>query len=196
MADTMTLLGYGGAGPARIDLTTGLKIYFQKTGAFAYGATGAILVSDYNEGTHIISAANADLCETNHHPNLEEGTTTAKVKIAGEAEVTMTSTAPTINQCWNAHLACSPDGQVTAWTVFAYKTDGAETDTPVNCTVKAMLQGAANPVWGSIGGSAAALSLGTSASAATHDKYFGLCVTPSARGSNTNITLKLSATIV
>lgn len=198
MADTLTLRGYynTGSGLAWTEVGATEKIYFQKNAAFSYGSGGAILVSDYNEYTHIIDASNVDVCDVAHQTNLEEGSTTAKVLINRAAEVTMDSTHPATTECFNAHLVCDPNGEVTAWTVFAYKTDGAETDAPVNCTVKAMLQGAASPAWASIGGSAAALSLGTSASGATHDKYFGLCVTPSARGSNTNITLKISATIV
>ena len=193
MANTLSLRYYGGAGPAWAALAADDKLYFQKLiGTLVYGALGAIPVSSYNGGTHVISAANDDVCSTNHQPNLAQGTTAAKVSVNGGAEVDIDASHPAVTECWNLHAVCSPDAEITACTFFVYR--AAEANAPANCTVKGVVQGGTS-AWASVGGSGAALSLGTSSSAATHDKYFGLTITPTSNGALTG-TLKCSATFV
>jgi len=195
MANALTLRAYvnTGSGAAWRDVATGEKLLFQKSGDFAYGATGAITVGEYNGGTHVISAANEDICTTTHQPNLEYSTDTGHYKLNGGSETALDATHPATTECLNIHVTCSPNAALTAASVFVYGTGEAEA--PAGLTIYGVLQGAVSPVWASVAGSAAALNLGTATSAATHDKYFGLTLTPTANGSLTG-TLKASVTVV
>lgn len=195
MANVLSLRYYGGAGPAWAALAANDKLFFQQSsGALDYGATatGPIPVGAYNGGTHIISVANADVCATNHQPNLKQGTTTQKVVVDAAAEVDIDATHPTITQCLNLHATCSPNAQVTAASFFVY--GATEADAPANCTVKGLKQSQTGP-WASVGGSAAAIAFAAAGSGATQDYYFGLTLTPTANGALTG-TLKCSMTFV
>ena len=197
MANVLSLLYYGGAGPGWAALAADDKIFFQQTaGALDYGATatGPIPVDSYNGGMHIISAANADVCLTNHQPALGQGSTAAKFSVNGVGDMDISAIAPLITQCLNIHAACSPNAAITAASFFAFKPGGAETVAPDNCTIKGLLYGETDP-WADIGGSAAAIDMQASASAATHDRYVGLTVVPTANGALT-ATLKFSETFV
>jgi hypothetical protein len=193
MANALSLRYYGGAGPAWAALAADDKLLFQGAlGALNYGAGGAIAVSAYNGGTHIISVANADVCLTNHQPNLKQGTTTQKVIVNASAEVDIDATHPAITECLNLHATCSPNAEVTAASMFVY--GSSEAAAPANCTVRGLKQAQTGP-WAPIGGSAAALDLGTGGSGATHDRYFGITITPTANGALTG-TVKCSMTFV
>ena len=193
MANALSLRYYGGAGPAWAALAADDKLYFQAAaGTLAYGAGGAIAVAAYNGGTHVISAANADVCLTNHQPNLKQGTTTQKVIVNAAAEADIGATVPATTECWNLHATCSPNAQVTAAGFFVY--GATEADAPANCTVKGLKQSQTAP-WASVGGSAAAIAFAAAGSAATQDYYFGLTITPTANGALTG-TLKCSMTFV
>lgn len=196
MANALSLRAYydDGTGAAWTALEYGQKILFQKAGAFDAGATGAITVGEYNGGTHIVDPpSDEELCDTAHPANLARSTDDTHYKKDGGAETLMDSTHPATTDCFNVHVTCSPNAEVTAATVFAY--GDTEASAPSGVTVYACKQGAASPAWTNIGGSAAALDLGTSASAATHDRYVGLCVTPTSNGTKT-ATLKISVTVV
>lgn len=191
MANVMTLnvIYDAGGGPEWTEIEEGHKLYFQKAGAFAYGADGAILKTAPNGGFHIVDAYNAELCDTGHPVNLAYGSAAGKVSINGAEEVDVNTV--TTAQCLNANLACSPNAAVTASEFYVY---GATTaDAPADMTVYGFKQGAS--AWSDVGGSGNAVSLGTSESAAEHDFYFGLSVVPSSNGALTS-TLKVSATVV
>ena len=191
MANTLTFKTVydPGSGSALTEIGATDKLYWQKAGAFAYGATGAIPVNEYNGGFHIINSANEELCGTAHAVNLARGTADGKVSIngAGEVDVSTVTTA----QCLNILASCDPNAEVTAFSIFAY--GATEADAPAGLTVLGFKQGAA--AFADIGGSAAALDLGASASAATHDRYLGLSVKPTSNGAKT-ATLKASVTVV
>ena len=195
MANALSLRAYydAGAGAAWTALETGQKILFQKAGAFDAGATGAITVGEYNGGTHIVDASDAELCDTAHPANLARSTDAMHYKKDGGVETLMDSTHPAATDCFNVHVTCDPTAEITAASVFVY--GASEAAAPSGVTFYAAKQGAASPAWTNIGGSAAALDLGTSASATTHDKYFALTCTPTSNGSKT-ATLKTSVTVV
>ncbi|MEN6545332.1 MAG: hypothetical protein ABFE07_04755 [Armatimonadia bacterium] len=195
MANTLALRMYydPGTGLAWVVMDSGDEVHFQAAGAFNAGTSGAITVGEYNGGTHVVNSSNMELCTTAHPANLAYSTDTTHYKKDGGAETLMDSTHPATTDCLNVHATCSPNAEVTAATIFAY--GDTEASAPSGVTVYACKQGAASPAWTNIGGSAAALDLGTSASAATHDRYVGLCVTPTSNGTKT-ATLKTSVTVV
>ena len=190
MANTVTFKAVydPGAGSALTEIGATDKLYWQKAGAFAYGASGAIPANEYNGGFHIINSSNEELCDTAHAVNLKY-LTDSTVSIAGgeSADVATITTA----QCLNILVSCSPNAEVTAATFWAY--GSTEADAPTGLTVKGMEQGGA--AWATIGGSAAAIDLGTSVSGATHDYYVALSVSPTSNGAKTG-TLKASVTVV
>jgi hypothetical protein len=195
MANTAVLRVYvdTGAGVAWRDWASGEILLLQKAGDFAYGVTGAITVNEYNGGTHLISAAHEEICTTAHPANLEFSTDTTHYKKDGGTETLMDSTHPATTDCFNLHVTCSPNAQLTAASVYIYGDTTA--DPPTGMTVYACKQGATSPAWTDIGGSGAALAFDTGGSAATHDRYFGLTCKPTANGSLTG-TLYVSATVV
>ena len=179
-----------GGGPALTAIGATDKLLWQKAGAFDAGITGAIAVAAYNGGFHIVNAANAELCAAGHPVNLQRGSANGKVLIDGAAEVDVSGV--TTAQCLDIYVTCSPNAAVTAASVFAY--DGStEATAPAGLSVLAFKQAAA--AFASIGGSAAALDLGSGASGASHHRYFGMSVTPTSNGSKTG-TLKTSVSVV
>ena len=191
MANTLTFKTVydPGTGSALIEIGATEKLYYQRSGAFAYGSGGAIAANAYNGGHHIINSSNTELCTTAHPVNLARGSTTGKVSVNGAAEADVSTV--TTAQCLNLLASCSPNAEVTAFTFFAY--GATEADAPSGLTVLGFKQGAS--VWSDIGGSAAALDLGTGGSAATHNRYVGLTVMPTSNGAKT-ATLKASVTVV
>ena len=191
MANTLALkVGYkpgGGAVLTAIDATD--KLYWQKTGAFAYGTGGAIPVTTWNDGFHIVNAANAELCAAGHPPNLKY-VASGTVDIAGGGTVNL-NTVTTV-QCLNLLASCSPNAEITAASFFVY--GATEADVPAGCSIYGFEQGDA--AWDTtIAGSAAAHDLGASGSAATHNYYVGLSISPTTNGAITG-TLKFSVTFV
>jgi len=190
MANTLTFKTVydAGAGPALTEIGATDKLYYQKAGAFTYGALGAIPAGTYNDGHHIINSSNEELCTTAHPANLKYLTdSTVSINGGGSADVTTITTA----QCLNLLASCSPNAEVTAFSFFAY--GATEADAPAGLTVYGMKQGEA--AWSNIGGSAAALDLGAGGSAATHNRYVALSVSPTSNGAKT-ATLKASVTVV
>jgi hypothetical protein len=185
---TLKTIYDSGAGPALTAIGATDKLWWQAAGAFAYGAGGAILITEYNGGFHIIDASNAELCDTGHAVNLKY-IDTDSVQIAGGSTVDLSTV--TTAQCLNLLISCDPNAEVTAASFFCY--GAAEADPPAGLTVKGFEQGDTD--WSDVGGSAAAKALGTSESAAAHNFYFGLSVSPTSNGAKTG-TLKLSATVV
>ena len=177
-----------GGGPALTEIGETDKLYWQKAGAFAYGATGAITAAAYNDGHHIIDASNNELCTTGHAVNLKY-IAAGTVQIAGGGTVDLNTV--TTAQCLNIYVTCSPNAEVTAATFWAY--GSGEADPCTGLTTQGFVQGDA--AWQSIGGSGAALDLGTSVSAATHDFYVGISVSPTSNGAKTG-TFKASITVV
>jgi hypothetical protein len=191
MANTLTLKAVYDPGTGSALQTIGAtdKLYWQKTGAFSYGSGGAVTVGSYNDGFHIIDAANAELCDTGHAVNLKY-IAAGTVSIAGGGTVNLNTV--TTAQCLNLLVSCSPNAEVTASSFFVY--GSTEADAPTSWTFVGFKQGDAS--WDTtISGSAAAYSLGTDASGATHNFYFGLSNTPAANGALT-ATLKCSVTVV
>ncbi len=186
MANTLTLKVNYNSSLQTIGETD--KLYWQKAGAFSYGSGGAITVNTYNDGFHIVNASNTELCSSAHPSNLKY-LTGSTVSIAGGGSANLDTV--TTGQCLNLNVACSPNAEVTASSFFVY--GSTEADAPTGITVKGFEQGDAS--WSDVGGSANAKSMGTSASAASHDFYFGLSVMPTTNGALTG-TLKCSVTCV
>lgn len=178
-----------GSGVAFTEIGETDKLYFQKSGAFAYGTGGAIPSGEYQGGTHIIDASNVEVCDTAHPSNVARGSTTGKAIINGAAEVDVSTVA--VNDCFRLTTTCSPAAAITASNIFVYGT--AEANPVANLETLGVKQGEA--AWSDIGGSGNALSLGTSESAETHNQYFALTVKPSANGSFSG-TIKASVTVV
>lgn len=191
MANAVTLKAVydAGSGSALTEIGTTNKLYWQKAGAFAYGAGGAIPAGEYNGGFHIIDASNVELCDAAHPVNLARGTANGKVSINGAAEVDVSTV--TTAQCLNILASCSPNAEVTAFSIFAH--GATEADPPAGLTVLGFKQGAA--AFADIGGSAAALDLGTGASAAAHNRYVGISVSPTSNGAKT-ATIVVNVTVV
>lgn len=164
------------------------KLYFQKAGAFAYGAAGAITVNAYNDGLHVINSSNEDVCTSTHAVNLKY-LTSGTVSIAGGDSAALNTV--TTAQCLNFNIACDPAAEITAASFFVY--GATEADAPTGMTVQGFEQGDA--AWANVAGSGNAKSLGTSASNTSHDFYIGLSITPTTNGALTG-TLKCSATCV
>jgi len=190
MANTLKLYAYydPGAGVDWQEVEAAHKLYFQKSGAFAYGATGAIPITEANGGTHIIDAANDELCDTAHPSNVEY-VAAGTCEIDGGGVVNVNTLAEA--DCFRITGAASPNAEVTDSAVFAY--GATEADAVSGVTVYGVEQGEA--AWQDIGGSAAALDLGTSVSAATHNRYVAVSVIPTANGAKTG-TLKAEMTFV
>jgi len=162
---------------------------FQKSGAHDATSAGRILVGDANGGMHVETAAGADVCDVAHAHNIA-------YVAAGTCQIDGGETEDVANilttECIRAHVTCDPtNGAVTAAEAFVY--GATEADAPTGFTAYGVKQGGAS--WSDIGGSAAALDLGTSASAASHDLYFAVSVVPTARGSLTG-TLKVAVELV
>lgn len=164
------------------------KLYYQKSGAFAYGADGAITVGEYNGGFHVVNASNAELCTSAHPANLAY-VASGTVSVNGGAPEAVSGVADA--SLLNVNVTCSPEAQLTAASAYVY--GDTEADAPTGLTCYGFQGGDA--AWQDVGGSGAALDLGTSASAASHDLYLGLSVSPSSNGAKTG-TLKVSVTIV
>jgi len=194
MANALALQAYydAGGGAAWTAVGATEKAYFQAAGAFAYGSGGAIAVSAYNGGTHIIDAANAELCDTAHPSNIAYSVDATHYSKDGGASTLIDATHPAATECFRLYGTCSPNAEITACGVYVY--GAAEANPPAGCTVLAVAPGV-GAAWADIGGSAARMSLGTSVSAATHSKPFALTVTPSSNGAKT-ATLKGDMTFV
>lgn len=162
---------------------------FQKSGAHDATSAGRILVGEANGGMHVETDGGVDVCDTAHAHNIayvEAGTCQIDGGITEDVANILTT------ECIRAHVVCDPtNGEVTAAEVFVY--GATEVDAPTGFTAYGVKQGGAS--WSDIGGSAAALDLGTSASAATHDLYFAISVVPTARGSLSG-TLKVAVELV
>lgn len=194
MGNTLQLQAYydPGAGVDWQEIASGEKVYFQAAGAFAYGSGGAIAVSAYNGGTHIIDAGNAELCDTAHPSNIAWDTDNTHYSKDGGASTLIDATHPASTECFRLYAEVDPNAEVTASGIFCY--GATEADAPAGCNVVAVQPGVA-AAWANIGGSAARLSLGTSGSAATHAKYVALAVTPTSNGDKTG-TIKGDMTFV
>lgn len=191
MANTLALkVVYNpGGGAVLTAIAATDKLYWQKTGAFAYGTGGAIPVNTWNDGFHIVNAANAELCAAGHPPNLKY-VASGTVDIAGGGTVNLNTV--TTAQCLNLLASCSPNAAVTAASWFVHGT--TEADVVANCDVYGFIQ--AESAWDTtIAGSAAADDLGTKTSAATHNFYVGVSLRPTNNGAITG-TLKFSVTVV
>lgn len=190
MANTLKLYARydPGTGVAFQEVLDGEKLYFQKSGAFAYGSGGAITVDAAQGGTHIIDAANAELCDTAHPSNVEY-VASGTCKINGGEVVNVNTVAE--NDCFRFTGDCSPNAEVTAASFFAY--GAAEADAVSGVTVYGVKQGAA--AWADIGGSAAEYDLGSGESAAQHNRYVAISVIPTSNGAKTG-TLKGEMTFV
>jgi len=190
MANTLKLYARydPGAGVDWQEVLDGEKVYFQKSGAFAYGSSGAIPITTYNGGTHIINAANAELCTTAHPSNVEY-VAAGTCKINGGAIVNVKTI--TENDCFRFTGACSPNAEVTAAEFFVY--GATEADPIDDVTAWGVQQGDA--AWADIGGLANAYDLGVGGSAASHNRYVAVSVSPSTNGAKTG-TLKCSMTFV
>jgi len=161
----------------------------QKSGAHDNTSAGRILVGAANGGMHVETAAGADVCDTAHAHNIAY-VAAATCQIDGGITEDVANILTT--ECIRAHVVCDPtDGAVTAAEAFVY--GATEADAPTGFTAYGVKQAGAS--WSNIGGSAAALDLGTSASAATHDLYFAVSVVPTARGSLSG-TLKVAVELV
>lgn len=162
---------------------------FQKAGAHDPTSSGRILVGDANGGMHVETDGGVDVCDVAHAHNVA-------YVAAGTCQIDGGITEDVANilttECIRAHVVCDPtNGEVTAAEVFVY--GATEVDAPTGFTAYGVKQGGAS--WSDIGGSAAALDLGTSASAASHDLYFALSVVPTTRGSLSG-TLKVAVELV
>jgi len=162
---------------------------FQKAGAHDPTSSGRILVGDANGGMHVETDGGVDVCDVAHAHNVA-------YVAAGTCQIDGGETEDVANllttECINAHVVCDPtNGEVTAAEAWVY--GAAEANAPTGFTAYGVKQGGAS--WSDIGGSAAALDLGTSASAATHDLYFAISVVPTARGSLSG-TLKVAVELV
>jgi len=186
MANTLTLkVNYNGS-LQTIGATD--KLYWQKAGPFAYGAAGAILVGEYNDGFHIVNSSNDELCTSAHPTNLKY-VSSSTVSIDGGAAVDLNTV--TTSQCLDLNVTCSPAAEIIESSFFVY--GSSEENTPVGIRVKGFKQG--DTSWSDVGGSANALSLGISSFNTEHNKYFGLSVMPITNGALSG-TLKCSVTCV
>jgi hypothetical protein len=195
MANVLTFEAYydPGTGAAWTALGATDKVYFQKSGSFAYGVTGAIPINTYNGGTHVIDASNNQLDTTTACANIAYGSDANHYSKDGGADTLIDASNPATTDCFRVHGNCSPNAQVTASSIFAY--DGTTEANPVaDVTVDAVVPGV-GAGFASIGGSAAALDLGTSASAADHYRYVAITVSPTANGAKSG-TIKSSMTFV
>jgi len=194
MANTLALEGYydTGVGVAWTAVGATEKVWFQDATAFGYAAAKAIAVNGYNGGTHVIDAGNAEVCDTAHQANIEFSTDTTHYKLNGGVETLIDATHPATTECFRLHGAASPNAEITASGVFAY--GGSEVAAPSGVTVYGVQPGLAG-AWADIGGSAARISLGTSASAADHYKYVAFTVKPTSNGAKTG-TIKGDMTFV
>lgn len=160
----------------------------QRAGAHDATSAGNITVGAANGGMHVETAAGADVCDVAHAHNIGYvASGTCSIDGGGTENVTAIETT----ECINIHVTCDPNGEVTVAEAYVY--GATEADAPTGFTAYAVEQGGAS--WSNVGGSAAALSLGTSASAATHDYYIALSVVPTARGSLSG-TLKCAVELV
>lgn len=161
----------------------------QKAGAHDNTNAGRILVGDANGGMHVETAAGADVCDVQHAHNIAYvAAGTCQIDGGGTEDVANILTT----ECIRAHVVCDPtNGAVTAADAWVY--GATEADPPTGFTAYGVKQGGAS--WSDMGGSAAALDLGTSASAGTHDLYFAISVVPTTRGSLTG-TLKVAVELV
>jgi hypothetical protein len=161
----------------------------QKAGAHDATSAGRILVGEANGGMHVETDAGVDVCDVAHAHNIAYvAAGTCSIDGAGTEDVANILTT----ECIRAHVVCDPtNGAVTAAEAFVY--GSTEADAPTGFTAYGVKQAGAS--WSNIGGSAAALDLGTSASAATHDLYFAVSVVPTARGSLSG-TLKVAVELV
>lgn len=165
------------------------KLYFQNAGAFAYGATGAITVNNYNDGFHIINSSNEDVCVTTHATNLKY-LTDATVSVNGGPSINVS--AISANQCLLFNIISDTAIEVPSATFFVH--GASESSAPTGITVKGFEQG--NSQWYNVGGSSNARSLWGEASTSTdHQYYIALSVMPTTNGALTG-TLKCSATCV
>ena len=191
MADSVALQLniYSGSGVAWESMGATDVLRMQKAGAHDNTSAGRILVGEANGGMHVETAAGADVCDVAHAHNIAYVASGTCSIDGGETE-NVTNILTT--ECIRAHVVCDPtNGEVTAAEAWVY--GSTEADAPTGFTAYGVKQGGAS--WSDIGGSAAALDLGTSASAASHDLYFAISVVPTTRGSLSG-TLKVAVELV
>ena len=167
------------------------QLWFQCSGAFAYGATGAIVAGAYNDGMHPINSSNAQLDGSSAAHNIKY-VDSSHYSLDGGASTSLDATHPATASCLNAHATFSPNGQVTA--ASFYVDDGSTpTNAPTGLTCVGVQQ--SQTAWAACGGSGAAVALATAASASSYDAYFALSVSPTTRGAKTG-RLTVQMTVV
>ena len=191
---TLTAQGANGSGTLTVNATD--RIWFTSGTAI----TDNIVVSSYNDGTHITDNADSHIagCTTMTHVNNLKYLSSTTVSINGAGGVTLSGSVPT-NAQMPFKFNFSDGASVATSNGKFYAYDGATDATAmVGVTFHAFEKGDTawdDPGGGESNGSANALDLANQAAATSHDFYIGASISPTSTGAKTG-AVKISLTYV
>jgi hypothetical protein len=172
------------------------------TGTLSVGATdriwwnGAafgtnIVVSSYQDTTHISNASDVHQCTTNHVHNTKFLTSTT-MSLDGAASANL-STLTTANAGLKFNFADAASVATSACTFYAY--DGTTDTTAMAGVTFQAAEAAVTATWVAANGSGAALALTDQAASTSHDFFVATSVTPTSTGAKTG-KVKITLTYV
>lgn len=177
MAITFDWKGHDGTG---WNFTIGTTNVIGFYGSGGYGSP--IQVGEYNDATHIrkSTADDSDNCNLPHMTNVKYSADN-QVSVSGGAPIALTS----VTQEELIRLTVTSDTSISIIATRLYGYDGSNVDNPpANLTFKTFKE--ADTTWSTPAGRAAAMSAGTSVSAATtHNFYVGMSLSPTSTGAST-----------
>lgn len=175
------------------------------TGTLAVGATDRvwyngtnfgdnIVVSSYQDSTHISNSSDAHQCTTNHVNNTkwlaDTGASSVSLNGAAASNITALTTA-------NAGLKFNFSDAASVATSGGkfYFYDGTTDANPMSGVTAKAFEIANGSTWTSANGSGAALNLANQAAATSHDFFIATSASPSSTGAKTG-SVKISLTYV
>lgn len=173
------------------------------TGTLTVGATDRIwwngtnfgdnvVVSAYQDSTHISNSSDTHTCTTNHVNNTKYLTSTT-VSINGAGSVSLSGSVPTTAQCGlKFNFADGASVATSGGKFYAY--DGTTDATAMaGVTFQAIEQ--SNTTWVAANGLGAAVTLANQAASTSHDFFIATSVSPSSTGAKTG-KVKITLTYV
>lgn len=177
-------------------LTTGTLSVASTNRIWYNGATFGtnVVVSSYQDSTHITDNTDTHLCTTNHVNNTKFIDST-HVSINGGASTALAAgTVPTTAQCGLKFNFSDPSSVATNTAKFFFYDGTTDTTAMPGTTVQAG-EGGQTTTWVAANGSAAALSLANQAAATSHDFFIFSSVSPTSTGAKTG-AMKITLTYI
>lgn len=157
---------------------------------FAGAAFGtAVVVSSYQDSTHVENSGGTELCSTNHCHNTKY---VASGTLSLDGGATSNVVDVTTANCPLKINFADPSSVTTTGGLFYAYNGSTTTVAPTGVTFQAFEQGDA--AWTGAGGSAAAVTINDDTAATSHDYFFGMSATPTSVGEKTAFKLRIELT--